>query len=110
MSPKVKRGLLAECIRAVMAMLDVMKEHAEVEFWVKEDRYPLVTLEPNGQKYHVRMIDVPESPPAHAEDAGIERIPDQNIRDIVSPSKGAIQIDHFYSVVPIGEAKQESRV
>jgi hypothetical protein len=98
-------SLLAECIRAVMAMLNVMKEHEEVEFWIKEDRYPLVTLEPNGQKYHVRMVDIPESPLPMPKMPVLDESRIQKIRRHHFPSKGAIQIDHFYSVVPIGEAK-----
>ncbi len=98
--------LLADCIRSVIAMIDVMKEHAEVEFWAKEDRYPLITLDESKKQYHVRLVDIPELPLPMPKMPVLDDERIQRIRRRHFPSKGVIQIDHFYGIAPIGGAKE----
>ena len=98
--------ILTSAMEAVLAVCDLMDNDPDLDPWETADVYPLVKLEEardGRQKYLVSEVDAPRpaltmpEPPA----PDMKRI--QRIIDHKLPLKGALEVDHFYTLGMIGE-------
>ena len=98
--------ILTTALEAVLAVCDLMDKEPDLDPWDTADVYPLVKLEEakdGRQKYLVSEVDAPRraltmpAPPA----PDTKRI--QTIIDHKLPSKGILEVDHFYTLSMIGE-------
>jgi hypothetical protein len=98
--------ILTMGLEALLALCDLLEKDPDLDPWDTADVYPLVRLEEakdGRQKYLVSEVDAPRpaltmpAPPA----PDTNRI--QTIIDHKLPSKGILEVDHFYTLSMIGE-------
>ncbi len=97
--------ILTECIRAVICVHDAVADEPDAPFWDYEDSYPLASvqaLEESRIAYEIRPVQAPPhitalpKPPA-LDEARIDRIRGRRL-----PSRGVLEVDHFYGPAMIG--------
>ena len=95
--------ILAECHGAFLAFYDRWQADRDVDYWVEENVYPLLSRRGEENEYELRLAKAPAPPKP------IPRLPavDESwIRRILAArfaSRGVLEVDHFYGAAMIGE-------
>lgn len=105
--PTEDEGLvLAECLRAVMALCERMLKGDAQDYWKDEGVFPFMVPAQecgNGQRYDVEIAKVPEPPAATPETAALDQGRIREIRNRAYPVRGVFEADHFYGGGMIGK-------
>jgi hypothetical protein len=101
--------ILAECLWAVITMCELLGTNDDLDYWDREDVYPLVSRgngdEPE-QKYEIKLTEVVNPPALMLEPATWDKTQVRCIREGKYPSRGAIELDHFYGAAMIGNRNE----
>ena len=101
--------VLAECERAMIAFWDVFLRNPDVDYWEKEDVYPLlVPRTENGKdgEYQLHSVHAPLPPLPMPEPPALDDAHIQRVRDAGFPSEGILEVDHFYGAGMIGKKNE----
>ena len=99
--------MLAECIRAVVAVCTAIASQDNVKFWNEADTYPMVSwVEDNEPRYQINLVKStlppePPIPPVCLDEETLRRLHDQDY-----PLRGRMELDYIFSGVPVGKKKQ----
>jgi hypothetical protein len=101
--------ILTTCLDSFLGFFHFLEAHPGASYWEKEGDYPLVSRRSEGDgqaAYAVRPIKAP------AETVKLPRLPDldetriRRIREARLPSRGAVDVDHFYGAGMVGESHE----
>lgn len=93
--------LLANCAESVLAFCQHREAEPEVRYWTHEDVYPRVFWQQNAT-FWVENVIAREKPPATPEPAQLDEARLANLSKSDYPVRGVIELDEFYSGIPIG--------
>jgi hypothetical protein len=101
--------MLAECQRALIALCDLRKAKPALDFWEKQNVYPMLSRraeEGSKVEYEIRLVGAPSFPASSPNFATLDEARIHRIRDSKYPSQGVLEVDHFYGAGMIGGKNQ----
>lgn len=99
--------ILAECMRAVIAICRAIAGQTKVDFWDKPDHYPMVTcLDEAGLRYQVDLVKaiLPPEPAIAAVNLPEEKLNTLRFQNYTVGS--AMELDYIFQGVPIGKSSE----
>jgi hypothetical protein len=97
-------GLLAACLRAVIALCSKITRTAKTPYWRKAGAYPLFV--PAESSWRIEMIEpvlTPEPPLPPAQIGPEETV---SIRSRDYPIRGVVELDYFVSLMAVGKKSE----
>jgi len=97
--------LLALCLATVLEFCDFIQTHPPIQYWSKEDTYPLVTLVPgkrHEQTCEVSLAAAQWSPLTALAPVNYDKDRVARILGRGHPVVGIMEVDHFFGGAPIG--------
>jgi hypothetical protein len=101
--------ILAKCQRAVVTMCELIRANPPLDYWDKENAYPLLSRKSeNGteEEYCIRMVEAPSFPLPMAKLPNVDEARLRRIREGRYPSQGVLEVDHFYGAGMIGKKNE----
>ena len=101
--------ILAECQRALITISDLALANPDAGYWDTEGVYPLVSRraeEGKGHEYQLRPVKAPAVTPPAYELPTLDEARIQRIRDRKLPSRGVVEVDHFYGAGMVGKENE----
>jgi hypothetical protein len=97
-------GLLAACLRAVIAVCSEIARTGKAPYWRKAGAYPLFV--PAENSWRIEMIDpvLPPEPPLPPAQIGPEEA--ASLRNKDYPVRGVIELDYFVSLIAVGRKSE----
>ena len=92
--------LLAHCVNAVNAVMDILDKNPKAPLWTRQGRYAL--MEPDGDGFKFAGATKPVSTLPGATPSAIDRARVEAIRKRKFPPDGTVELDSFYSQATIG--------
>jgi len=105
--------MLAECQRALIAILDICQTKTDSDFWERENVYPLLSRRGAETKetvtetsYDMRLAEAPRYSAPVPDFGTLDEARIQRIRESGYPIQGVLEVDHFYGGAIIGETNR----
>ena len=99
--------ILAECLRAVIALCDLIRTDESLDYWAEDGVYPMVLRDEEGDPHYriaTGKVAYPATPlpePARLDEDRVRRI-----REGDFPSRSKLELDHFYGGAMIGRKNE----
>ena len=93
-------GLLATCLRAVIAVCSEIARTGKTPYWQMAGAYPIFV--PTENSWRIELIEpvLPPEPPLSPAQTGLEAT--VSIRNRDYPVRGVIELDYFVSLIAVG--------